>query len=146
MSNPSQIYEDLQKDSLEGRELEAAMLIRAARKLDRCSKAWDDRDSREGREKLGDALAFNQKLWNFLQVELSNPDHPMPLPLRRNLLRLGRYVDQRILRLASGGSQQDLLSLVRINEELATGLLQGVPRVETLPSSEGSHDALDISL
>jgi flagellar protein FlaF len=146
MQNPSQIYEDFRTDGLNGRELEASLLVRAARKLTRCAQLWPDRNSNEVREKLDEALFFNQKLWTFLQVELSNPEHPMPLPLRRNLLRLSRYVDQKILSLAAGGTLQDLESISKINEDLAAGLLAGAEKpVLVEPPPPNSGEALDVT-
>ena len=145
MLNPSQIYEDFRTDALDGRELEAALLVRAARKLNRCVQLWPDRDSKEVREKLDEALAFNQKLWTFLQVELSNPEHPLPLPLRTNLLRLSRYIDQKILLLATGGNLPDLQSLSRINEELAAGLLEGTEKAVPQPITADSPEPYDVT-
>jgi len=126
MSKASQIYEALHTDSMEGRDLEASLLSRAARKLTRCAQTWEDEpQSRQYREKLDEALLFNQKLWTLLQVELSDPGHALPETLRVNLLRLSHYVDQAIFRLYSGGKLSDLRSLARINEELAMGLIDG---------------------
>lgn len=123
---PSKLYQTIQREGLSGRELEASLMSRAARKLNRCVRSWDQRTSPEFRDNLDDALSFNQKLWTFLQVELSNPEHPIQADVRRSLLRLARYMDKTVMRLYSGGSLEDLQSLQRINEEIAAGLLQSV--------------------
>ena len=125
MFNPTQVYEELRGDSLSGRELEASLLVRAAAELNKCAQLWPERDSKHFQEKLDEALRFNQKLWTLLQMELSNPEHPAPEPLRKNLLRLSRYIDQRIFSLFAGGELGDLHMLSKINEELAAGLFAG---------------------
>jgi len=120
--NPSYAYEQIQADALDGRELEASVLLRAARKLNRCAKNWELRGSPQFAEELQDALAFNQRLWTFLQVEVSNPDHPLPAAVRKSVFQLSRYIDKTVLKLQSGGSLQELKSLIDLNNELAAGL------------------------
>jgi flagellar protein FlaF len=115
-------YEETQRDSLEGRALEVSVLTRANRKLIRCQQMWEKRGTPEFQDALDDALAFTQRLWSFLQVELSNPEHPMPRELRLDLLRLSNHIDRSIMRLYSGGSVEDLRVIARITQEIAAGL------------------------
>jgi flagellar biosynthesis activator protein FlaF len=120
------IYEQVQREALDGRELEASVLFRAAQKLNYCAREWENGHTKEFHAKLTDALEFNQKVWTFLQVELSNPANPLPETLRLNLLRLSKFIDKRIFALfAGGGTAEDLLSIARINEQIAKGLEAG---------------------
>src|ERR1700679_1113614 len=120
------IYEQVRRESLEGRELEASVLFRAAQKLHSCARDWGQYETREFQEKLTEALQFNQKLWSFLQVELADPANPLPETLRLNLLRLGKFVDKRIFALFAGrGTMEDLLSIARVNEQIGKGLETG---------------------
>jgi len=121
--NPSSSYDQVHRTELEGRELEASVLSRAAQKLNRCAQAWDQRDSPEFKEQLHEALLFNQRLWTLLQMEVAHPEHPMPPSLRKNLLQLGRHIDRTAMKLYSGGSIEDLESLISLNKEIAAGLL-----------------------
>lgn len=117
------IYEQVQRETLEGRELEASVLFRAAQKLHLCAREWDNPHTGVFHEKLTDALEFNQKVWSFLQVELATPANPLPETLRLNLLRLSKFIDKRIFALFAGtGTLQDLLSIARINEQIGKGL------------------------
>jgi len=117
------IYEEVQRESLEGRELEASVLFRAAQKLNQCARDWENGNTKEFHEKLTEALRFNQKVWSFLQVELGNPANPLPETLRLNLLRLSKFVDKEIFTLfAGGGTVEDLLSIARVNEQIGRGL------------------------
>ena len=123
--NPFRTYEELRSESLSGRELETALLVRAACGLKKCVELWPERHSKESQQKLDEALRFNQKLWTLLQVELGNPENRLPESLRTNLLRLSRYIDQKTFSLFSGGELGDLQMLSKINEEVAAGLMAG---------------------
>ena len=116
------LYEAVQRESCEGRELEATVLLKAAQKLTVCGQSWGDRDTPEFREQLDEALRFNQQLWTLFQVELSNPSNPLPLPLRQNLLRLSRFIDRKTFALIAEGQKADLDLLIRINQDIAAGL------------------------
>lgn len=119
----TRLYEEVQRETLEGRELEASVLLRGAQKLTRCARNWENRQTPEFRDKLENAIDFNQKLWTFLQVELGNPANPLAESLRLNLLELSHFIDQRIFALLSDrGTAEDLLSIARINEQIAQGL------------------------
>jgi flagellar protein FlaF len=138
------IYEQVQRESLEGRELEASVLFKASQKLHACAREWDQRETREFQDKLTEALQFNQKLWSFLEVELANPAHPMPETLRLNLLRLGKFVDKRIFILFAGrGTLDDLLSIARVNEQIGKGL-EKTPSDSENDQIEGSTQSLRV--
>lgn len=119
----SSVYEQVQRETLEGRELEASVLFRGAQKLHYCAREWPHRNTKEFQEKLAHALEFNQKVWSFLQVELANPANPLSETLRLNLLRLSKFIDHRIFKLFAGtGTADDLISIARINEQIGQGL------------------------
>ena len=119
----SSIYEQVQRQTLEGRELESSVLLRAAQKLHSCAREWDNPHTGVFHERLSDALEFNQKVWSFLQVELATPTNPLPETLRLNLLKLSSFIDRRIFALFAGtGTLEDLLSIARINEQIGKGL------------------------
>ena len=115
--------------------MEASVLFRGAQKLRQCAHNWENRQTPEFREKLAHAIEFNQTLWTFLQVELGNPANPLAESLRLNLLELSRFIDQRIFALLSDrGTARDLMSIARINEQIAEGL-QAKP-VDSQPLEE----------
>jgi len=55
-------YRNMHKMNLTGRELEAAVLTKAAQKLTFCQDNWEASDREE---KLDEALKYNQKVWTF---------------------------------------------------------------------------------
>lgn len=103
----------------EARELEAALLIRAALALKECQDEWGT----EGHEaRLDEALKFNQRLWTVFQTELSSEDNPLPEDVKRNLLNLSWFVDKRTYETLSNPEVGSLNVLIDINRHIAEGL------------------------
>ena len=120
-SSPLQTYEAVDKQTMSGRGLEAAILNQAALKLKNCQDNWDadDRD-----EKLMAALEYNQQVWSILQSELVKADNPLPQQIRQNLLSLSAFVDRRIFETMAFPSPEKLTIVIEINRNIAAGLLQ----------------------
>jgi flagellar protein FlaF len=118
-SNPINAYANMQKETISGRDLEAAVLTRAGVMLKSVKENWDsaDRD-----EKLMEAIKFNQKVWSFFQAELSDPENPLPKNIREDILNLSLFVDKRLLEVMVKPDPQRLEIVIDINFNLATGL------------------------
>ncbi len=114
-------YEAAGKAASSNRELEAAALFKAARKLEAVRREWDSPDRGES---LQAALRDNQHLWTFFQSELSVPDHEMLTDVRVNLLRLSSFVDRRTFEIMSAKEPDpdQLQVLIDINRNIAAGL------------------------
>ncbi len=112
-------YESVGKATQSGREIEAAVLTRAAVKLKECQDNWDapDRD-----QKLDEALKYNQRIWSIFQSELSRDDHEMPKKLRLDILRLAAFIDKRIFETMAFPEPGKLNIVININNNLAAGL------------------------
>jgi flagellar biosynthesis activator protein FlaF len=120
-SSPLQAYETVNKTTMSGREIEAAVLNQGALKLKECQESWhaDDRD-----ERLEAALNFNQQIWTILQGELVKADNSLPKQIRQNLLTLSAYVDKRIFEIMAFPSPEKLNIVIDINRNIAAGLIQ----------------------
>ena len=120
-SSPMQAYETVNKITMSGREIEAAVLNQAALKLKECQDNWqaDDRN-----ERLDAALNFNQQIWSILQGELLKANNPLPKQIRQNLLALSAYVDKRIFEIMAFPSPEKLNIVIEINRNIAAGLKQ----------------------
>ena len=112
-------YENVNKATMPGREVEAAVLTKAARKLKTCQENWNA-PNRE--EKLEEALKFNQRIWSIFQSELSRADHELPQKLRLDVLRLAAFIDRRIFETLAYPSPDKLNIVIDINNNLAAGL------------------------
>jgi flagellar protein FlaF len=102
-----------------GREIEATVLTKAARKLKKCQEDWDapDRNNR-----LEEALKYNQRIWSIFQSELSREDHQLPKKLRLDILRLAAFIDRRIFETMAFPAPDKLNIVIDINNNLAAGL------------------------
>ena len=112
-------YENVNKATMSGREVEAAVLTKAARKLKTCQENWNAPDREE---KLEEALKFNQRIWSIFQSELSRSDHELPQKLRLDVLRLAAFIDRRIFETLAYPSPDKLNIVIDINNNLAAGL------------------------
>jgi flagellar protein FlaF len=112
-------YESVAKATLSGREIEAAVLTKAAVKLKDCQDNWDapHRDNR-----LEEALNYNQRIWSIFQSDLSREDHELPKKLRLDILRLAAFIDRRIFETMAFPSPEKLKIVIDINNNLAAGL------------------------
>jgi len=120
-SNPLQAYETVDKTTMSGREIEAAVLTKAACKLRECQQNWDSEDREQ---KLDDALKYNQLIWSIFQGELKKDDNPLNKQLRADLLRLSALIDRQIFETLGDPSPDKLNLVIDINNNIAAGLRQ----------------------
>jgi len=126
-SSPLQAYETVDKTTMSGREIEAAVLTKAACKLRECQQNWHS-ENRE--QKLSEALKYNQLIWSIFQGELKKDDNPLNSQLRANLLQLSALVDRQIFETIGDPSPEKLDMVIEINNNIAAGLRErpGVAR------------------
>lgn len=123
--NPLDAYRDTERNTLDGRALEAMVLSKAAATLLEARNHWEQPDFKA---RLDEALRYNQRLWTLFQVELANVDNPLPTEVRRNLLSLSLFVDKRTFDLMVSPAPEKLDILISINQNIAAGL-RGTPAV-----------------
>ncbi len=118
-ANQLKTYETVSKATMSGREVEAAVLIKAALKLKDCQENWEAEDRGT---KLEHALKFNQQIWSIFQAELVRPDNPLPKELRQDILSLSVFIDKRIFETMAYPAPEKLTAIININLNLAAGL------------------------
>ena len=117
--NPVETYESINKSTASGREIEAAVLTKAAKELKECQQNWDAPDHVD---RLDQAIRYNQRIWSILQAELDKEDNPLPDQIKINLLRLSTYIDQRSLDIMAYPEPEKLNIIININNNIAAGL------------------------
>jgi flagellar protein FlaF len=100
------------------RELEADLLLKAASQLQSVHDAWDQKQPQ-----LDEALRYNRKLWTIFLASATDQQNPLPAEIRQNVANLGLFVMNQTLATISDPRPEQLASLIRINRELAAGLL-----------------------
>ncbi len=116
-------YQQISKQTINPRDLEANLLSRSAANLQRIRENWEDY-----RHELPEALKFNGKLWNVFLASVTGPDSPLPQPIRQNIANLGIFVLSQTARIQDGPDAKKLDVLININRELAAGL-RAAPKV-----------------
>ena len=112
-------YKTAQQSVMSGREIEAMALTKAALQLKKCRNDWDPHD--RGGERAA-SLEKNQRIWSILQGELARDDHPLPRPIREDLLSLSLFVDKRTFDVMAYPAPEKLEILININLNIAAGL------------------------
>ncbi len=118
-SKPLGAYENVEKSTLGGRDLEAHVLLRAANMMAAAREAWGQPGHDE---RLEEVLTHNQKVWSFFQAEITQPDNPLPDEIKQNVLALSVFVDKRIFEIMAYPEPGKLDILIDINRNLAAGL------------------------
>ena len=99
------------------RELEAAVLLKAASRLQAVRDDWTGR-----RAELDDALTFNRKLWTVLATSATEAENPLPGAIKQNIANLAVFVFNRTVSIMAEPQPEKLDVLIRINREIAAGL------------------------
>ena len=119
MPHPAKTYE---KNALEigsPRELEAQLLMRAASQL----QAVKDGAVTKMADVLS-AVRYNRVLWVLFAFSTSNPDNPLPIEIRKNVINLAAFVVNRSITLETAEEPEPdrVEVLININREIAAGL------------------------
>jgi flagellar protein FlaF len=105
--------------TVSGRDTEARVLTEAASKLKLCQKKWNDKNRKN---RLHEALKYNQRIWTIFQTELLKADNPLPENIKHDLLRLSSFIDKRMFDILGTPASEKLTILININENIAAGL------------------------
>ena len=125
MRNAAQAYGNVAKQTSSPREMEADLLLKAASRLQAVHDSLDNGDSDQSktRSQLDEALLFNRKLWTVFLTTATHGENPLPAEIRQNVANIGIYVMKQTLETISDPRPEQLSSLIKINRELAAGLL-----------------------
>ena len=129
-NNPLKAYQTVESATLDGRALEASLLIKSAARMAAVQQNWDD----PGREEmLDESLRYNLRLWTVFQAEMANRENPIPAEIKRNLLSLSAFIDKRTFETISYPDPAKLDILIAINRNIAAGLQPQPPASAVAP-------------
>jgi flagellar biosynthesis activator protein FlaF len=120
-------YDSVNKSTMNGRDVEAEVLTKAALKFKECQDNWTENGKGA---KLEAALKYNQRVWCIFQAELEKPENLLPRALKVDLLRLVAFIDKRTLETIAYPSPEKLTILININQNIAAGLRARPSQVE----------------
>ena len=117
-------YQQVGKQTVNPRELEAGLLSKSASNMQRVRDNWDATPMRD----LATALRFNRRLWTVFMTSVTAPDSSLPHDVRENVANLGIFIAKHMLQLEIAPAAQKLDVLININRQLAAGLRTTPPR------------------
>jgi flagellar protein FlaF len=117
MQQAATAYSKVAQATQSPRELEAAILLKAATRLQAIRDDWDGR-----RRELFDALTYNRKLWTILVTSATETDNPLPVPIKQNVANLGIFIFNHTIAVMAQPAPERLGILITINREVAAGL------------------------
>jgi len=117
MNNASKAYAKVAKDTASPRELEAALLLKAAAQLQEVHDSWRDKPTG-----LDEALLYNRRLWTVFVDALMSKDNKLPAQIRENLIKLGAFVMGETFAVMTKPKPEHIKSIIKINRGLAAGL------------------------
>ncbi len=121
MMNAASAYARASQAALSPREAEAAVLIKAAGRIQAFRNG--EVTSSAG---LNEALVFNQRVWTVLASAVADPANPLPDDIRENVTKIALFVFRTIVDAMIEPTAKKLDALVSLNHHLAAGL-QGNP-------------------
>jgi flagellar biosynthesis activator protein FlaF len=122
MYQAANAYARTSQATLAPRELEATLLMKAAARLQMIQDHWDERQ-----HELDEALSYNRRLWTILVASATEPDNPLPVPVKQNIANLAVFIFNRTIDTMLEPRAEHLRALVHINRELAAGLRPSAP-------------------
>ena len=118
MHHAAKAYGAIAQQTANPREREADLLLDAAARLQMIKDGWEAKYS-----ELDAALLNNRKLWTIFMTSATNPENPLPVNVRQNVVNLGLFVLKQTVATLANPKPENLGALININRELAAGLL-----------------------
>lgn len=118
MRSPANAYEKVAAQISSPREMEAALLLQAASRL-QAVQAAGNKDVSE----LNKALTHNRKVWTIFLTSATDAGSALDKTVRQNVANLGLFVMKQTVAVTADPRPEALSSLININREVAAGLL-----------------------
>jgi flagellar biosynthesis repressor protein FlbT len=117
MNNAAMAYAKVAKETASPRELEAALLLKAAAKLQAVHDSWPQKPA-----EFKDALLYNRRLWTVFLDSVNRDDNKLPKPIRSNLVQLGMFVMNETFAAMTKPTLNQLKAMIKVNRGIAAGL------------------------
>jgi flagellar protein FlaF len=108
-------YQSSQKRVEKEEDVDAAVLMMAADKLDNAKNFFEE-------DIFEEMLLYNKSIWTVIQSEMTE-EHPLPLEIKSNLISLSLFIDNQTDKAIGCRDPKMLDSLININRNIAAGLM-----------------------
>ncbi|BAU90339.1 flagellar FlaF family protein [Methylorubrum populi] len=116
MQYAANAYAKVARVALSPREAEAAVLLKAAGRLQALGSQVETGPA------LNEALNFNQRVWTILASAATEPSSPLPVEVRNGMAQLSTYVFHTIMDTMIEPTTAKIEALVSLNNHIAAGL------------------------
>src|SRR5215216_4611854 len=107
MQQAANAYSKIAEATHSPRELEAAVLMKAASRLQTIRDDWDGRQ-----RELFAALTYNRKLWTILVSSATDAANPLPAGIKQNVANLGIFIFNHTLAVMTQPAPERLAILI----------------------------------
>lgn len=111
-------YSQTSKVTSSPRQLEAALLLKAASQLQEIHDRWSENEP----SALNNALVFNRRLWTVFLSSMADEENPLPVNIKNNVASLGAFILSHTIAVQLDPAPEKLKTLITINKEIAAGL------------------------
>jgi len=105
------------------RDVEAQVLLKAARKMQELQNGWDQKTPAS----IEETIRFNRQIWVMFYDNAINSQTgqkpPEPQSLKANIVNLAGFVFKRSMDILADPEREKLNILININREVAAGLM-----------------------
>lgn len=128
-----------QKTSSDPREVEGRVLLKSAQFMQDLQSNWDSMD----KDSLEETLKYNRSIWlMFFDTAVENAEGDRPGDLRNNIYNLAKFVFKREIDILAKPEKNKLDILIKINRDIAGGLLAGVKNTAPHAAMEPAQSAV----
>lgn len=113
----AQTYQRTSQTTANPRELEAGLLLKAARQLQALQDNWTD-----DKKALDSALTYNRRLWTIISTSATSKESPLPAAIKQNIANLSVFIFNHTVDTYATPAPERLTSLIQINCMIAEGL------------------------
>ncbi len=117
MTNPYAVHQRRALETDKAQNVEAWALLELARRLEGLKKTPTDK------KEIMRIVRMNWQVWTIFQSALLDPDNPLPIEIRSNLLNLANFIDRRSVDVLAMPSIEKIDILVHINRNIGSGLM-----------------------
>lgn len=129
MNNPYASQQRTQLENAPPQSAEGWALVETARRLETAKNNPSDV------EEIVAVIRLNWRIWTIIQASLVDPECPLPLEIRENLLNLSRFIDRRSAELIAKPTDIHKIDvLINIDRQIGAGLLGNPPEGTSRPA------------
>jgi flagellar biosynthesis regulator FlaF len=113
-----------QKNTPDQREVEARVLLKAAKMIQDLRDGWDEKPDDDRSKSLEETLHYNRQIWMmFYDTALTGRKEKGASPLRDNIINLSHFIFKRESEIMSEPAKEQLDALISINKQISAGLM-----------------------